>query len=724
MKEKTLNQKSKDNFLTYAGAVIKSRAISNVEDNLKPVHKRILFAMFENKLFADKKTMKSARVVGDVMGKYHPHGDGAVYEAMVRLGQPWKMRYPLVYVQGNVGNILGDGPAASRYTECRLSKIGELMLEDIDKNAVPFKDNYDNSLLEPVILPSKFPNILCNGSMGIAIGLSASLVPHNYNEVSDAIINRIMNPTDFSSVLNVIKGPDFPMGGIIIDGENLPNIYATGRGTIKLQAKYHLETVSGKTNIVFTEIPYLVDIEPGIIEPLKKMVIEEGYDMFDTFFNNTDEKNTEIRIVLTKGTKVEQALNILFSKTHLQQTIKINNTVLVKGEPVTLGLCALIDQYIEHRHNVIINIAQEQLTKTNHKLTVAIGLQKCLSNIDKLVSLIRNADSKNAAKIAIMQEFTLNEEQAEAVLEMKLSRLSRLDIVELNNDELELAKEVEKLKNTINSREMRNQQIVQDLKDMKTICGDKRRTEIKTIDTSIIKTDVPQTFFVYKDEFSIDLKNDPMTSVVTTNIKDIVGFTSDGNIMTEKLENLCGAFVLENKDFIICLTKKGLIKKTLISEYKTLKGKILKLKEDDELFFVGVANDEDYLLVLGQNSCASKIAIKELNTTGKLTLGTQIGIENVIDATVVEDKDFVFMIDNMNKAKKTSIKDFSENSRISKGQNIAENTIALRNIKGREEFFGITKNGKNIIIALDKLATKGKTASGATISEKNILKIV
>ncbi|HKM30359.1 MAG TPA: DNA gyrase subunit A [Bacilli bacterium] len=724
----TLNKKAEENFLTYAGAVIKSRAISNIEDNMKPVHRRILFSMHENKLTPTSKTMKCGRVVGDVMGKYHPHGDAAVYEALVRLAQPWKMRYPLTYIQGNLGNVLGDGPAASRYTECKLTEVGAFMLESINKKPVEFKPNYDDTLEEPALLPSKFPNVLCNGSMGIAVGLSASLVPHNYNEVADAIRVRLTEGSTVEAAISKIKGPDFPMGGLIINGEELPEIYQKGRGTIKLRAVYNIEKVGGYTHLVFTEIPYLVEIETGIVQKLKKLVTEEGYDQFHDIINNTDDKHVEIRVVLNKNVAPDIALAILFSKTNLEQTVKINNTLLQNGEPNTFSLIEMIDAYIEHRHRIIGAIAKADLEKASHKLTVVIGLQKCLSNIDLLVTTIRNADNKASAKVALKKIFELNDEQAEAVLEIKLARLSRLDIVDLNAEEKELEIEVARLNDLVQNRAIRNKVILSDLEEMRKICGDKRRTAISVREENIqnFETAIPQPYYIKTSGVSGILPNEDLIGILMArNIQEIFTYSKDGSLSNATdAQEIVGGNLVENKELFVTITSNGYVKVSNASEYKTWRGKAMKVKPDDKMIYAGFASKDDFVLLLGTNGMVMKIAISELSVTSKATLGSLVGVGELRSAMIVNDSDFVFMADKTQKGKITSVRDFSINSRTSKGQTVNEDNIYMIPIKGREFLVGILKGNKTMSIDLSKFATKSKTASGAAITAKTLVNLI
>ena len=468
-----LNERSKNDFLVYANSVIKSRAIPSIEDNLKPIHRRILWSMYENKYYNDKPTVKCARVVGNVMGSYHPHGDSSIYEALVRLSQWWKIRYPLVELQGNGGNLLGDGAAASRYTECRLTKVGMMLLEDIEKNCVDTRPNFDESTTEPVSLPSKFPYLLCGNNSGIAVGMSSDLVSHNFTEVMGAI-NYYMDHKDCSiaDLMQFIKGPDFPTGGLITNGEELLNIYSTGRGSIKVYSHYEISKKGAKTVITFKDIPYGVEIDSGVKAPLKKLVLDDGYDIFeDIDVRKAGPRNFDILVTLSKNADVAKALEILFAKTRLCDSIKINQTVLVNGEPKLLNLKELIAYWVNYRSDIIKKIAATDYQKTNHKLTVTLGLQKCMSDIDLLVSLIRNSDNRAAAKIAIMKAFELNDEQADAVLDMKLSKLSRLDLTELNDEEKNLRETLAKLKGIIDNEENRYNIIREQLKEIKGVLG-------------------------------------------------------------------------------------------------------------------------------------------------------------------------------------------------------------------------------------------------------------
>lgn len=722
-----LNKKAELDFLVYANAVIKSRAISSVEDNLKPVHRRILYTLQTLGLDHTHKTTKCANVVGNTM-TLHPHGDSSIYDALIRLAQPWKMRYPLIEVQGNAGNILGYSAAAARYTECRLSAIGDFMLEDINKECIAFKPNYDNSKEEPITLPGMFPNILCNGNSGIAVGLSSSLVPHNYNEVADAIIYALSNN---GNIGNFIKGPDFPTGGTITNGEVIPEIYRTGHGTITLQSKYRIETSGGHIHLVFTEIPYLVTIEDGIIEPIKKLVTEEGYDMFDNIINNTNEKQVEIRVVLNKGVDPQAALAVLWAKTNLQVSIKINNTVIDEGMPKVLSLEQMVTSYIYYRHWVIRNIAKHDYEISGHKLTVILGLEKCMTNIDKLISLIRNSDNNDQSRAAIMAYFELSVEQANAILDMKISRLNKLDIIDLAEKRKDLENAVAKQTDIMENIDTRRKIITDQLNMMRKYAGDPRRTVIGSAPVIEKKkkedTSTQKWYSIKSDKISLMGENDAeaLHFIKTNSIDNIVLYNKTGDLMisSKAQGSFVGGMLIQNKPYVLTITKNGYLKKTAVGEYNyTRISKALKLREDDELILVSYVDDNDFILALTGDSVV-KISTTEIDATTKLTMGVKMSA-NFTKVLVLNDSQFVVMVDVENHGKITSVRDFNVNNRGSEGQKIAANTLFMIDATDRDDFVIIAKSGKDSKLSKDKFAVKSRTAVGAQITAKTILNII
>ena len=736
-----LNERSKNDFLVYANSVIKSRAIPSIEDNLKPIHRRILWSMYESKYYNDKPTVKCARVVGNVMGSYHPHGDSSIYEALVRLSQWWKVRYPLVELQGNGGNLLGDGAAASRYTECRLSKVGMMILEDIEKKCVDTRPNFDESTTEPVSLPSKFPYLLCGNNSGIAVGMSSDLVSHNFTEVMGAINYYMDNKgCSIADLMQFIKGPDFPTGGLITNGEELLNIYSTGRGSIKVYAHYEISKKGAKTVITFKDIPYGVEIDGGVKAPLKKLVLDDGYDIFeDIDVRKAGPRNFDILVTLSKNADVAKALEILFAKTRLCDSIKINQTVLVNGEPKLLNLKELIAYWVNYRSDIIKKIAATDYQKTNHKLTVTLGLQKCMSDIDLLVNLIRNSDNRAAAKTAIMKAFELNDEQADAVLDMKLSKLSRLDLTELNDDEVNLKDTLAKLKGIMDNESTRYDIIRGELKEIKGILGkDERLTEVQyKRPVEGLATDEPlikKEWQIYRDGLHGSVDG---TNVISNNLVDIVfayapediyAYSADGElgIINELAGKIEGAVVKGSQKKVVAVTTNGNIKVSSIDEYKLKKSeKVMKLKDGDSIKFVGFCDDDDYLMLYDGSAHVLKLAIKDLPIAGKMTLGVKSGFTTVAAAAVVKDSSLMLFVAADNKGKFTAVKDFNGDSRGNKGQLVPENTKHMRFFdENRENIYLIPKQGNAVLVPRSKLSVKGRTAVGASLTSRVVVGII
>lgn len=744
-----LDERSKNDFLVYANSVIKSRAIPSVEDNLKPIHRKILYTLWEDKVTPDKPTKKCATEAGRVLA-YSPHGDASVYGAMVRMSQWWKLRYPLIEMQGNCGNLLGDGAAASRYTECRLSPVGMLLLEDLNKNCVEFKPNYDETTVEPVTLPSKFPYLLCGNNSGIAVGMSSDLVSHNFTEVAEAI-KYYLHHKDCSvlDLMNYIKGPDFPTGGQIINGEELYNIYTTGHGSLKMRAHYDVLKQGHKTLLVFHDIPYGVEIDSGVKAPLKKLVIEDGYDVFeDIDIKKAGPRNFDITITLAKDANVSECLNILFQKTRLGETIKVNQTVIVNGEPKVLNLKQLIQHYVDYRSGIIQRIAQTDYEKTNHKLTVTIGLQKCMSDIDLLIDLIRNSDSRADAKIKLIQAFELNEEQADAVLDMKLSRLSKLDLSELSDDEVNYRNQVAALHAVMTDESKRYAIIEQDLIDMKKIIGkDERLTEIihsRPMEgmeeiTPLIKKE----WLVYADGIvGVDeivamsgkkgISPNLAAVVMTYTKDDIVAFNAAGELVpagkiTKDCIPLIGGFGLDSKKTkLVAVTANGNIKVSAKSEYKFTKvEKVMKLKDDDKLIYAALCDDNDFVMLYDGEQHVIKLSVAELPVASKLTVGVKSGFKSCAAAAVVSDSDRLLFCTEDNKGKFTSVKDFNLDSRGNKGQLLAEGTKFMRSFSaGREDIYIIMKQGAPLAINHSKLSIKSRTAVGASVTNRQMINII
>lgn len=622
------------------------------------------------------------------------------------------------------------------------------MLDGIKQDCVDFKPNYDNTTEEPIFLPSRFPYILCGNNMGIAVGMSGNMVSHNFTEVSDAVKYYLDNKTTCTTadLMQFIKGPDFPTGGRVTNGEELLNIYTRGQGSIKVESHYDIIKKGTKTQIVFHDIPYGVSIDEGVKAPLKKLVLEDGYDVFENIeVLKVGSRNFDIIVSLAKNADVRKCLDILFSKTRLATTVKINQTLIVDNTPKTLSLLELIKYWVKYRSGIIKRIAEDDYKKTNHKLTVTIGLQKCMSDIDKLVSLIRNSESRASAKIIIMKEFALSDEQAEAVLDMKLSRLSRLDLTELDKTKAELEEHLAKTKEIIDNENIRFNMIKNDLNEIKKAIGkDERITEITytrpMVGDDAAKIDAPAV----KNEFRIypeglrsialdgvnNIDNDICCVVSAYTSSDILVYNAAGEIgPVDKngISNIIGATVKDAaKNKVVTVTKSGNIKVSAISEFKFSKcERAMKIKDGDALLCAGLCSDDDFVMIFNGERVL-KLAVKDLSLATKLTVGSKSGMDNIQSAFVCSNKDLVLISTADGKGKFTSIQDFSIDSRGNKGQSLVEGVkwFIKFDSDGRDTFYVVPKQGKTIAVNSNKLSIKGKSAAGALITSRAIINIV
>lgn len=644
MKQKTINY-----FMTYATAVIKSRAIPLAEDGLKPVLRRILYSMGEMKLKASGKTVKSAKVVGEVLGKYHPHGDASVYNAMVRLSQDWKMRYPLVYIQGNNGSLNGDSPAAQRYTEVKLTNAGEAMLEDLDKDIINFVPNYDSTTTEPTMLSGIFPNILCNGTEGIAVGVSCSLVPHNLNNVVDLITAHINNPKlSYKEALNLIVGPDFPLGGTIVDGYKLEEIYTKGKGTITLRAKAEID--NNNNCIIFSEFPYLVDVDK-IIKSIQSMVLDEGYTDIVEYENHIGKNSCYIKIICQKKANLNKVLHDLYEKTPLEKSININNTIIYNGVPMTAPLLGLSSIYINHRQECITKKAKKELLKQENIIHIQTGLLLATASIDQVVNTIKNSSSKDEARNKLKSLLSIDAEQADAILSLQLGRLTKLDTEDIKNKIHNAEKEKERQNRIINVKEERNKIIIEDLEKLRSKFGDERRTEIIFEKKEVEENNNQQSEYVVLVDnnlySSTDLnyfkkggpvvKSEPKLWTYKNENEVLYCFNSDGSVNEEWLSDSIGFFKFNsNKEYILTISKNGISKKTPTSEYKKIQ-RLCKVKNEDSLFFAASVNNDDTIVIRTSNNKVQKLKVEEIKTSGKLTMGNKISNYEIANICIAND---------------------------------------------------------------------------------------
>lgn len=498
-----IEEEMKSSYIDYAMSVIVSRALPDVRDGMKPVHRRVLFGMSELGVLSNKPHKKSARIVGEVLGKYHPHGDTSVYDAMVRMAQPWSLRYTLVDGQGNYGSVDGDSPAAMRYTEARMSKIAEEMLADIDKNTVDFQLNFDDSLQEPVVLPSAFPNLLVNGASGIAVGMATNMAPHNLKEVIDAVIAYIdNNEITIEELMHHVKGPDFPTGAIIYGYQGVREAYETGRGRIVVRARTEVEvTPSGRDKIIVTEIPFQVN-KAELIKKTADLINEKKIEGISYINDESDRNGMRIVIILKKEAKANVVINNLFKHTQLQSTFNVNSIALVAGRPKMLNLKQLIHYYVKHRHEVVVRRTQFDLDQAEKRRHILEGLLIAVDNIDEVVKIIRGASNTEDAQAKLIERFSLSEIQARAILDMRLRALTGLSRDELKQEYEELLKTIEYLNQVLSDEVLRMNIIKDELLILKDKFGDDRRTEI--IPTA--EEFNPEDFFA-DDEMVITISN-------------------------------------------------------------------------------------------------------------------------------------------------------------------------------------------------------------------------
>lgn len=748
-----LNLTSLEGFLEYAKEA-NTRSTLAVEDGLKPVHRRILVGMNDDKLYSNKSHSGSAKLVGAILGNYHPHGDASVYDAMIRLNQDFKLRYPLVEVYGNSGSILDpDSYAAMRYTKVRLTPLGELMLENIDKNTVDMVENYNGEMMEPVVLPAAVPNVLINGGMGIGVGVSSSLVPHNLKEVVDGIIAYMDDKRiTTEKLMEHIQGPDFPTGGVIVDAFSLPAIYETGKGTIKVRAKYTFATVAGRPHIVITELPYLVSVENKVIKPIKEMVEMEGYSEIYDVQNSSGKHGFELRIILEKDANPHSVLRTLFEKTGLESTIKINQTVMLKdGSFVTLGLRGLISQYLNHQHDVISRAATYDLDKAQKRLHIVEGLIIAVSNIDEVVAIIKGSKDVAHARMSLMAKFILSTDQANAILDMKLSRITSLEVTKLEQEKKNLLLEITRLTKIINSEKERENIIRKTLTSMKEKFGDVRRTKVteNTISEKgeriyLMFDNNKKVFSVSKDEIAT-LTRGKRGSAVTKNkvVAAVECNTKDSLIVADSLgkayffsvEELLGGTVevegdviqvlkQEEKDFVVVVTQKGIIKKTPFVKVRKVT-QFTKVKEDDALVGMFFANNTDYIMALGTEGKCANIPVSEVSAFGRLTYGSKgITTEKVIAATLAGAEDLILTLTKDNKAKLTKHSDFNVNTKGSTGSVITEDCDFILNIKTASQITIFGSDGKAMSLPVSNLSIKSRTAQGAKIYNSEIETII
>ena len=687
--EKNIVQEVKDSFLEYSMSVIVARAIPDLRDGLKPVHRRILYSMYESGYTADKPHRKSARIVGDVMGKYHPHGDSSIYEAMVRMAQPFSFRHMLVDGHGNFGNMDGDGAAAMRYTEARLSKLSLEMVRDINKDTVDFKPNFDETEKEPEILPSRFPNILVNGSMGIAVGMATNIPPHNLGEVIDGCVAYIENPDiDTSELMQHIKGPDFPTGGIILGNSGIRKAYETGRGTITIRGKVEIEEHNGRHRIIVTELPYQVN-KKEFQERIGQLVRDKVLDGISDLHEESNLENpVRVVIYLKKEANANVVLNNLYKHTQLQTTYGINLLMIDQKTPRILPLKEVISKYIDYQKEIIIRRTKFDLNKCEARVHILEGLKIALDNIDEIIKIIKSSKTDDIAKEQLISKFALDIIQCEAILEMKLRRLTGLEKDKIENELKELLQRIEELKAILASEQKVLDIIKTELLEIKDKYSDERRTHIDMTAIEYIEDEslIPEENVIItltnkgyikrlaSDTYKSQNRGGVGIKGVTTNEEDfaqylltmsthdyVLFFTNKGKtyrmkgyeiplfnrqskglpiinlIPIEKEEYVTAMLKIEKEEqnkYIVFCTKSGLIKRTNIKEFDNIRtnGKLaITLKDDDELIAAKKTSGENEILIASSNGRMIRFEEKEIRIMGRTASGVKgINVENGI----------------------------------------------------------------------------------------------
>jgi len=750
-----LEQEMRNSYIDYAMSVIVSRALPDVRDGLKPVHRRILYAMQEAGMTSGKPYKKSARIVGEVLGKYHPHGDSSVYDAIVRMAQDFSMRYMLADGHGNFGSVDGDPPAAMRYTEVRMAKIAELMLQDIDKDTVDFVPNYDESLKEPSVLPSKFPELLVNGTSGIAVGMATNIPPHNMSEVIDGVLMLIDNPdASVEELMTVIKGPDFPTGGLIMGTTGIRDAYTTGRGSVKMRAKAHIETMSnGKPRIVVTELPYQVN-KARLIEKIAELARDKQIEGITDLRDESDRKGMSIVIELRKDINPDIMLNQLYKHTQLQDTFGVIMLALVDNQPRILTLKQVLHYYIQHQEDVITRRTRYELSKAEARAHILEGLTIALDHLDAVITTIRESQTADIARNALMDGFKLSEKQAQAILDLRLQRLTGLEREKIEEEYQEVLKKIEWLKSVLADESKIMTIIKEELTAVKEKYGDARRTTI-TYDMSemseedlIADEDVVLTISHnnYIKRMKLDTYNKQNRGgqgilgmstkegdfveniLITTTHHTILFFTSRGRVHYLKAYQIAEASrqargtalinllkldkgekitaVLQVREynpakFLFMATRKGIVKKVQLSEFNTTRklGVIaLKLDDDDELIGVKQTDGQKQIVIGTRNGYAIIFDEEEVRSMGRIARGVK-GIklrdgDEVVGMDTIKRDSEILTVTAGGYGKRTKVEEYTTHHRGAMG------VINLRVTEKTGEVIGlkVVRDGQELML--------------------------
>ncbi len=668
-------------FIDYAMSVIVDRALPSVEDGLKPVHRRILYAMHMLNLDASKATVKCARIVGETMGKYHPHGNIPVYDALVRMAQDFSLRYPLVHGQGNFGSLDGDSPAADRYTEAKMSKIASEMLLDIEKDTVKMRPNFDNSLKEPETLPAKLPNLLLNGSTGIAVGMATNIPPHNLTEVCDAAIEYISKPDVTADELaEIVRGPDFPTGGIVI-GSGIKDMYKTGKGKLILRAKHTVEEHKGREWIVITEIPYMVN-KADLVKEIARLATEKKLPDVADLRDESSKGKVRIVIELKKDVDSKFTLNKLYKMTNIQTSFDANMLALVGKQPRVLNLKDIIQEYVKYRQVVVRKRGEFDLKKAEDRIEIVLGLLLALKDIDKIVEFIKKAENAQAAHEGLMKKFDFSDRQAKAVLEIRLQQLTHLEATKLRDEEKSLKQTISELKSLLGEEKEVLKVIKKELNEIKTKYGDERRTKVM-----------------------------------------------------RKVEEITEQDLVEKKDVVVMISEAGYIKRVDVKAYREQRRggsgvSGAELKEEDFVRKLITCSTHDYILFFTTNGRIYWLKANDVPATERAGKGKAIvNVLNLRDEKIANvlaikdfDKDYLLFVTKLGMVKKLPLKDVSKPR--STGVRImnlpADNSdvvINVRRVSDKQEVLLITKKGQAIRFISDEVRSMGRASYGVKGAE-------
>jgi DNA gyrase subunit A len=783
----TIEDEMRGAYLDYAMSVIVGRALPDVRDGLKPVHRRALFAMYDLGNTHNKAYKKSARVVGDVIGKYHPHGDTAVYDTIVRMAQSFSLRYPLVDGQGNFGSIDGDSPAAMRYTEIRMARITEELLADLDKETVNFGPNYDDSLQEPLVLPSRIPNLLVNGSSGIAVGMATSIPPHNIIEVIDATVALIEKPSlDTDAMCTFIKGPDFPTGALMFGGNNIREAYRTGRGSVTMRARTEIETYKNdRERIIVTELPYQVN-KARLVEKIAELVRDKRLEGISDLRDESDRTGMRMVVEIKKGENSNVILNRLYKLTQLQENFSINLLAIHQGQPKTFNLRDMLWAFVEHRKEVVVRRTRYDLKKAEARAHILEGLKRAVENIDEVIALIKAAKGPDEARSGLMERFSFSEIQAQAILEMRLQRLTGLERDKIIDEYKQVLALIEELRKVLSSEALVYEIITKELLDVRKTYGDQRRTEIVINassdfeDEDLIKDEetlvsITHTGYIKRTDpaqFRSQHRGGKGIKGVATGEEDFVTaiyrcntlsfllcFTDKGrlywlkvykvpeasrgakgkavvNLISlaagEKIKAILPVKEFQENEFVIMVTKKGIIKKTPLSDFSNVRNAgihAISIDETDELVSAKVTNGKNDVFLCSKDGMSIRFSeddVRPMGRTARGVIGMGIDEKDIVVAMEILDTQSqtpfeILTVTESGYGKRTPVSDYRQQSRGGKGiitmktNDKNGDVLGARQVLASDDLMLVSNKGQMIRINVGGISEQGRNTQGVRL---------